>query len=44
MSLPGNDVFCIIKDTNGNIWLGTNKGLYLYNAANENFITFKKQE
>ena len=27
MSLPGNDVFCIIKDTNGNIWLGTNKGL-----------------
>lgn len=42
MSLPGNDVFCIIKDTNGNIWLGTNKGLALYNAANENFITFKK--
>ncbi len=44
MSLPGNDVFCIIKDTNGNIWLGTNKGLALYNAANENFITFKKNK
>ena len=44
MSLPGNDVFCIIKDTNGNIWLGTNKRLVLYNAANENFITFKKNK
>ena len=44
MSLPGNDVFCIIKDANGNIWLGTNNGLALYNAANENFITFKNNK
>ena len=43
-SLPGNDVFCIIKDTNGNIWLGTNNGLALYNAANENFITFRNNK
>ena len=44
MSLPGNDVFCIIKDVNGNIWLGTNNGLALYDAANENFITFKNNK
>ena len=44
MSLPGNDVFCIIKDANGNIWLGTNNGLALYDAANENFITFKNNK
>lgn len=43
-SLPGNDVFCIIKDANGNIWLGTNNGLALYNAANENFITFRNNK
>lgn len=44
MSLPGNDVLCIIKDANGNIWLGTNNGLALYDAANENFITFKSNK
>lgn len=44
MSLPGNDVYCTIKDTNGNIWLGTNNGLALFNAANENFITFKNNK
>ena len=44
MSLPGNDVFCIIKDANGNIWLGTNNGLALYDAANENFIMFKNNK
>ena len=43
-SLPGNDVFCIIKDANGNIWLGTNNGLALYNAANESFITFRNNK
>ncbi len=43
-SLPGNDVFCIIKDANGNIWLGTNNGLALYNAANDNFITFRNNK
>ena len=43
-SLPGNDVFCIIKDVNGNIWLGTNNGLALYNAANDNFITFRNNK
>lgn len=44
ISLPGNDVFCIIKDANGNIWLGTNNGLALYNAANDNFITFRNNK
>ena len=40
-SLPGNDVRCLTKDTNGNIWLGTDKGLALFNAIDQNFITFK---
>lgn len=44
MSLPGNDVHCIVKDTNGNIWLGTSKGLALFNAANGCFITFKNNK
>lgn len=41
-SLPGNDVRTILKDSNGNIWLGTNNGLALYNAATENFVTFRQ--
>ena len=44
MSLPGNDVRCLTKDTNGNIWLGTDKGLALFNAADSNFITFKNNK
>lgn len=39
-SLPGNEVRSILKDSNGNIWLGTDKGLALYNAATQNFVTF----
>ena len=44
MSLPGNDVRCLTKDTNGNIWLGTDKGLALFNAADRSFITFKNNK
>ena len=39
-SLPGNDVRCIYKDTNGNIWIGTSKGLALFNANTETFTNF----
>lgn len=39
-SLPGNEVRCIYKDANGNIWVGTNKGLALYNPELQNFIPF----
>lgn len=44
MSLPGDDVRSLAKDSNGNIWLGTDKGLALFNAANQNFITFKNNK
>lgn len=43
-SLPGDDVRCLTKDSNGNIWLGTDRGLALFNAANQNFITFKNNK
>lgn len=39
-SLPGNDVRSICKDSNGNIWVGTNKGLALFNAVNGTFTNF----
>lgn len=37
-SLPGNEVTCVYKDKNGNIWVGTDKGLALFNPETENFI------
>lgn len=40
-SLPGDEVKSIFKDSNGNIWLGTDHGLALFNAANGNFVTFR---
>ena len=43
-SLPGNDVHCVYKDRTGNIWVGTNKGLALFNPINENFISFAKNK
>lgn len=39
-SLPGNEVMCVYKDKNGNIWVGTNRGLALFNPEEENFISF----
>lgn len=39
-SLPGNEVSTILKDSYGNIWLGTDRGLVLYNANTQSFITF----
>lgn len=40
-SLPGNEVHCIFKDSTGNIWIGTNRGLALFNAETGDFINFR---
>ncbi|WP_028902911.1 hybrid sensor histidine kinase/response regulator transcription factor [Prevotella sp. P6B4] len=39
-SLSGNDVHCIFKDKMGNIWVGTDNGLDLYDPLNRMFIHF----
>ena len=44
VSLPGNGVTCIYKDLSGNIWLGTDRGLALFNPEAENFIHFHHSE
>lgn len=40
-SLPGNEVVSIFKDSNDNLWIGTDKGLSLYNPEKDNFINFR---
>ena len=40
-SLPGNNIYCIYQDHIGNIWVGTNYGLALFNPATEEFHVFK---
>lgn len=42
-SLPGNEVRCVYRDKNNNIWVGTNKGLALFNPESENFIHFNSE-
>ena len=37
-SIPGNDVRCIYKDTNNNIWVGTERGLALFNEETDMFV------
>lgn len=39
-SLPGNEVRRVYKDRYNNIWVGTSKGLALFNPESENFIRF----
>ena len=39
-SLPGNEVLCICQDQTGGIWIGTNKGLALFNPEEKNFVRF----
>ena len=43
-SLPGNEIACIYRDPNGNVWIGTDNGLALYNPEDENFIRFDDAE
>lgn len=40
-SLPGNDVRCIYKDRNNNIWVGTENGLALFNPETKAFIKMR---
>ncbi len=39
-SIPSNDVRCIYKDKSGSIWVGTDKGLALFNPLDGSFINF----
>ncbi|NDV59508.1 hybrid sensor histidine kinase/response regulator transcription factor [Bacteroides sp. 519] len=41
-SIPGDDVRCIYKDTNNNIWVGTNRGLALFNEETGTFVMPEK--
>ena len=42
-SLPGNSVYSIYKDHLENIWVGTNRGLGLFNPKTEEFTVFKHE-
>lgn len=39
-SIAGNDIHCIFKDKLGNIWIGTDNGLDLYDSMNKSFMHF----
>ena len=41
-SLPGEDVLSVSKDDQNNIWVGTNRGLSLFNPEDGTFIDFSK--
>lgn len=43
-ALPGNEVKCVYKDLNGNIWVGTNRGVALFNPQSGKFIPFRDRE
>ncbi|WP_379100968.1 hybrid sensor histidine kinase/response regulator transcription factor [Pedobacter alpinus] len=41
--LNGNDIFCIRKDSRGNVWVGTNgEGVDCYDLSNKEFLHFNK--
>jgi signal transduction histidine kinase/ligand-binding sensor domain-containing protein/DNA-binding response OmpR family regulator len=42
-SLPGNSVYSVCIDRAGNIWVGTNQGLALFNAQTEEFLVFRHE-
>lgn len=41
-SLNGNSSYAIMKDSNGNIWVGTMMGINLYNREKDNFTRIKE--
>lgn len=44
-NIKGSDVFCIKKDSRGNVWVGTNgEGVDCYNLATKKFTHFNKDE
>lgn len=42
-SPPGNHVKDILRDSSGNLWVGTDNGLAKYNEQTENFATYKNK-
>lgn len=42
-SLPGNSIYSIYKDHLQNIWIGTNRGLGLFNPKTEEFTVFRHE-
>lgn len=40
-SLPGGRVYCIYRDNSGHIWIGTERGLALYNPSTDGFTCFR---
>ena len=32
LGLQGQSMFCLLKDKNGLIWIGTNRGIYRYDG------------
>ena len=42
-SLPANQVGAIIRDSKGNLWVGTTNGLARYNEKNDNFDVYKNK-
>lgn len=43
-SLPGNEVTCIYKDEGGNIWVGTDNGIALFNPESECFVRIDNRQ
>ena len=42
-SLPANQVGAIIRDSKGNLWVGTTNGLARYNEKNDSFDVYKNK-
>jgi len=42
--LPNNTLYSIIKDTHGNLWISTNKGLSQFNPKTKSFRNFSEAE
>jgi len=42
-SIASNEVNTIFEDSKGNLWLGTEKGLSLFNEAQEKFISYRSK-
>lgn len=42
--LPDNSIKTIVEDNNGNLWIGTNSGISLFNVITEKFINFNTSD
>ncbi len=41
-SIGSNFIRCLYQDQKGCLWIGTNKGIYLYHSHSEKFCLFSK--